>query len=78
MALFIYGFKRKYERFRKSIFVKFCVYNLLRSFSTLKLSWYTVTKSLMGKSLTNKAYMKLDEQKFDEMIVSFIGETLTE
>ena len=43
MALFIYGFKRKYEGLCERFFTKVCVYNLAQNFSALKLvysTWY--------------------------------------
>ena len=46
MTLFIYGFKRKYEGFRESFFVKVCMCNFLQNFSALKLAWYTVATIL--------------------------------
>ena len=42
MALFKYGFKRKYVGFHKSFIAKVCVYNLPRNFSASKLLWYMV------------------------------------
>ena len=44
MALFKYGFKRKYVGFHENFFTKVCLYNLPRNFSASKLSWYTVGK----------------------------------
>ena len=48
MALFKYGFKRKYVGFHESFFTKVCVYNLPRNFSTSKLSWYTVYLAVLN------------------------------
>ena len=42
MALFRYGFKRKYVGFHESFFANVYVYNLSWNFSASKLSWYTV------------------------------------
>ena len=42
MALFKYGFKRKYEGFHEIFFEGLHIYNFPQNFSASKLLWYTV------------------------------------